>query len=82
MTKATSTLGRRLAILRGEAGLSHDELAARAGLGSGARSGPTIGGWERDEREPGVKRLLRVCEALGTVLGRSPRDLLVQVVCG
>ena len=61
--QADETLGRRLRRLRDEAGLTQEQLAAKAGLPL-----PSLRNWEVDYRQPRVEALLKVAKALGVRL--------------
>lgn len=69
-------MGRRLRMLRREAGYTLDEVAKLAGIGGAAgRNGPSVGRMET--RGPGhVGPLLRICEVLGKKLDRARREVL------
>lgn len=58
--------GAQVRLLREQAGLSQEVLAAKAGIHR-----TYMGGVERGERNPCLKNILRLAEALGV----HPRDL-------
>ncbi len=60
-------LGDRLAVLRGQAGLSQSELAASFGV-----SRNTLANWEAGKTSPDAIELLRLCRALHA----TPHELL------
>jgi transcriptional regulator with XRE-family HTH domain len=58
------TLGKRIASLRGTAGLSQTQLAAKAGVPTG-----TLKNWEQDLRQPYASALAGLAVALGVEAG-------------
>jgi transcriptional regulator with XRE-family HTH domain len=64
------TFGHRLRELRATHGISQDRLSQETGIHSTA-----IGRYERGDREPGLRSILRLAEGLGVRPGRLLDDL-------
>ena len=70
MMTATVAFGQRLRELRAEHGVSQDQLAYWTGIHPTA-----IGRFERGDREPRLRSILRLAEGLGVQPGRLVDDL-------
>lgn len=60
---AKETLGQRLQRLRQEAGLTQEQLAAKAGL-----SVHNVRNWEHDHRVPGLAAVYHLARSLGVAM--------------
>ena len=69
-TNESIAFGQRLRELRAERRVSQDQLAHRTGIHSTA-----IGRFERGDREPRLRSILRIAEGLGVRPGRLVDDL-------
>lgn len=73
MGAVTVAFGQRLRELRVECSVSQDQLASRTGIHPTA-----IGRFERGDREPRLRSILRLAEGLGVRPGRLVDDLVLQ----
>jgi transcriptional regulator with XRE-family HTH domain len=72
-TISAVAFGQRLRELRTEHGISQDRLAHLTGIHATA-----IGRFERGDREPRLRSILRLAEGLGIRPGRLVDDLVLQ----
>ncbi len=70
MGATTAAFGQRLRELRSEYDVSQDQLASRTGIHPTA-----IGRFERGDREPRLRSILRLADGLGVKPGRLVDDL-------
>lgn len=70
MPAVSVAFGQRLRELRAERGVSQDQLAHRTGIHPTA-----IGRFERGDREPRLRSILRLADGLGVQPGRLVDDL-------
>jgi len=79
---ATSTPSERIKGLREQAGISRDELATLAGLGTdGKLNGATIGIWESGKGTT-LETAIKVSEVLAEKLRRQRADVLAYIAWG
>ena len=68
------SIGEALRLLRHRARTSRDQLAAKAGVSTGA-----ISNYENDVSVPPAPTLRRMCRVLAELLGQSPAELWDQI---